>query len=63
MRRTTEQKIRGHDAAADWVLLVCGYDVEALNAAAGEFAAELLNPAPALYRLAYSLSAKETARG
>lgn len=59
--QTTEQRIRGGDAAADWVLLVCGYDVEAVNVGAGELAAELPNPTASLYRLAYSLSAKETA--
>jgi hypothetical protein len=30
--QTTEQKIRGGDAAADWVLLVNGYDAPALDA-------------------------------
>ena len=63
MRRTTEQKIRGRDAVADWVLLICGYDVEALNAAVSEFAAQLPSPTSALFRLTYSLSANETARG
>ena len=53
MRQTTEQKIRGADAAADWVLLVCGYDVEALKAAVAK------EPAAAFYRLAYSLSSRE----
>ena len=58
MRRTTEQKIRGHDATADWVLLVCGYDVEALKAVvAGELAPGTQKTA--LYRLAYSLSSRE----
>lgn len=28
--QTTEQKIRGGDAAADWVLVVCGYDAAVL---------------------------------
>ena len=51
--RTTEQKIRGGDATADWVLLVCGYDVEALKAAVAN------EPAAAFYRLSYTLSAKE----
>jgi len=44
---TTEQKIRGRDATAAWVLLVGGYDQRAVT---GE-----------LYRPAYSLSAGEIA--
>lgn len=28
---TTEQKIRGGDRTADWIYLVCGYDLEALE--------------------------------
>jgi hypothetical protein len=55
LRQTTEQRIRGGDATADWVLLVCGYDVDALKAAVAN------GPAAAFYRLAHSLSAKETA--
>jgi hypothetical protein len=31
---TTEQKIRGGDRTADWVLIVCGYDAAALRALA-----------------------------
>lgn len=30
---TTEQRIRGGDASADWIVLLAGYDREALNAA------------------------------
>lgn len=30
--QTTEQQIRGKDAAADWVLLVCGYEPQAVQA-------------------------------
>ena len=52
---TVEQKIRGGDAAADWVLLVGGYDVEAVRN----------SPLPeglvGFYRPAYSLSAGEIA--
>lgn len=40
--QTTEQKIRGADKIADWVLLVCGYDAEAVEASARELAAETL---------------------
>jgi hypothetical protein len=50
--QTTEQKIRGGDASADWVLLVGGYDENAARAAAGS---------GALYRPAYSLSSGEIA--
>jgi hypothetical protein len=50
--QTEEQKIRGGDATADWVLLVGGYDVEAVRAAATLPGATL-----GVYRLGYSLSA------
>jgi hypothetical protein len=60
MRQTMEQKIRGGDAAADWVLLVCGYEVEPLEAAvANDLAGAFSAPAVAFYRLSYTLSAKE----
>jgi hypothetical protein len=48
---TEEQKIRGGDATADWVLLVGGYD-----AAAVEQAAQPSAGIHGLYRLSYSLS-------
>jgi hypothetical protein len=48
--QTTEQKIRGGDATADWILLVGGYDERAVRAAAGS------GP---FYRPAYSLSSGE----
>ena len=51
--RTTEQKIRGRDAEADWVALVGGYDAEAVTAAARQVAPDA--PA-ALYRLSYSMT-------
>ena len=47
--QTTEQKIRGADATADWILLVGGYDEGALRGIGD------------LYRPAYSLSAGEIA--
>ena len=50
--QTAEQKIRGKDATADWILLVGGYDEDAVKAAAG---------GGELYRPAYSLSAGEIA--
>ena len=52
---TAEQKIRGGDATADWILLIGGYDVEAVK--------KILLPEGinGLYRPAYSLSAGEIA--
>jgi hypothetical protein len=49
---TTEQKIRGGDATADWVLLVGGYDAGAVERAAPQPAGAVRG----LYRLSYSLS-------
>jgi hypothetical protein len=51
---TAEQKIRGGDATAEWVLLVGGYDAEAVRAAAREAAP--VGAIVGFYRLAYSLS-------
>ena len=53
--QTLEQKIRGGDKSADWVLLVGGYDEAAVRAAAREAAEGLVG----FYRLAYSLSSRE----
>jgi hypothetical protein len=53
--QTTEQKIRGGDASADWVLLVGGYDAQAVAAAA------MPEGIVGFYRPAYSLSAGEIA--
>jgi hypothetical protein len=53
---TAEQKIRGGDAVADWILLVSGYDSEALYAvAAAELGATALEQAGAMPSLAASL--------
>ena len=52
---TAEQKIRGGDATADWILLVGGYDVEAATKSA------LPEGIAGFYRPAYSLSAGEIA--
>src|SRR5258706_4479824 len=53
--QTAEQKIRGGDRTADWVLLAGGYDVEATKS--------LLDSQPdgiaGLYRPAYSLTSNE----
>jgi hypothetical protein len=56
--QTTEQKIRGGDASADWVFLIGGYDTEAVEAAV----AALPSGMTALfYRPAFSLMPKEFA--
>ena len=59
--QTTEQKIRGGDRVADWVLVVTGYDAAALRALAeGELSADALAArggtdfTHALHELAYS---------
>jgi hypothetical protein len=67
--QTTEQKIRGNDAAADWVLLVCGYDPQAVQAVVADpLSAEALDAhgaapgtALGLYRPAHSLVPKDLA--
>jgi len=55
--QTTEQKIRGGDDAADWVLLVGGYDLEAIGKASSLVAGGIAG----LYCPSYSLSAGEIA--
>ena len=65
--QTTEQEIRGTDAVADWALLICGYDVEAVKAVVEHeltpavFLSKgaLPDPAVALYRIAYCLSSAD----
>jgi hypothetical protein len=55
---TTEQKIRGGaDGNADWVLLVGGYDAEAVKGAI----TNELDGVVGLYRPAFSLSCGEIA--
>jgi len=57
---TTEQKIRGGDAAADWVFVACGYERAALEALAreelGEAALVAAGAAPGAVRGLYTLS-------
>jgi hypothetical protein len=61
---TTEQRIRGSDAAADWIILLSGYDPGAVqDAASSRFSASELGPVgakePAVvrrYRLAFTLT-------
>jgi len=61
---TKEETIRGRDAVADWILLVSGYETEALETIAGaelgatalEQAGALPSSAASLYRLSYALT-------
>jgi len=63
--RTAEHEIRGMDAQADCVLLICGHDVEAVRAFVAEGLGELEahgalpGRIEGLYRCAYSLISKE----
>lgn len=51
---TTEQKIRGGDGVADWIVLVPGYSAEALEKIVGELA--LPGALAGLYQLAYAVT-------
>jgi len=60
---TTEQKMRGGDHEADWILVVTGYDARALDQIAiAEAGAALLDAgaAPGAQAAVYSLSASAT---
>jgi hypothetical protein len=65
--QTAEQKIRGKDALADWVLLICGYDIDAVKAVVADPLAPdqleahgaLHGAVEGLYRSAYSLTSKD----
>jgi hypothetical protein len=57
---TAEQEIRGGDAQADRVLVLCGYDVEAIKAAAAQVAPP--GATVGLYRLAYSMTSRDLTR-
>jgi len=52
---TQEEKIRGGDARADWILVVRGYSVQALE----HLATELPGGIARVYRLAYALTARD----
>jgi hypothetical protein len=64
---TAEQKIRGGDAVADWIVLVSGYDSAALEEVAAaelgatplEQAGALSSTATSLYRLSYALTPED----
>jgi hypothetical protein len=67
---TAEQKIRGGDARADWILLLGGYDAETAEAVLGKelapdaFVAHGALPGDvrALFRPSYSLTSKDVAK-
>lgn len=59
---TTEQRIRGNaDGAADWIVVLCGYDADALREAAagalGEAALQAMDAAPGAERDLFGLAA------
>lgn len=61
MPTTTEQAIRGHaDAAPDWVVVACGYDLQALQALAasrlGEPGLQAMGAAPHAVRQLFGLA-------
>ncbi|MEO8144228.1 MAG: hypothetical protein ABI654_08435 [Betaproteobacteria bacterium] len=55
---TTEQKIRGGDLAADWIVLVNGYGIDAVTQAAAELGGDAPGSIARTYRLAYVVSAR-----
>ena len=57
--QTAEQKIRGADRSADWVLLVGGYDVDAVKAIVKDELGSLREATVGLYRPAYSLTSQD----
>jgi hypothetical protein len=69
LTQTTEQRIRGGDAVADWILLLSGYDAEVLaNIGSDDFGPESFGAEiagdqrlAAMYRLSYSLAASDLA--
>ena len=58
--QTTEQKIRGQDATAEWVLLVGGYDVGAVSQIVADHGAALPGAEIGFYRASYCLTSSET---
>jgi hypothetical protein len=59
--QTTEQKLRGGDAAPDWIALVSGYSAEAVASLASKELSSLPGAVAGIYRLAYILAAREEA--
>ena len=58
-KQTTEQMMRGGDAAADWIVLINGYSAEAVASIAAQEMNEVPGAVAGLYRLAYVLTQKE----
>lgn len=66
---TTEQQIRGKDGAADWIVLLSGYDSDAVEAViAGQLSPSSLhgagahdNPTLGCYRLAFTMTPQDVA--
>ncbi len=56
---TTEQRIRGGDAVADWIILLSGYDHDAVAAVDLPLDDAVGPPLGAVYRLSHSLAAIE----
>jgi hypothetical protein len=58
--QTTEQKMRGGDQVADWVLVVCGYELQALEALAKDALSDAslqhMGAEPASFSALYGLS-------
>ncbi len=57
LAETTEQRIRGGDAVADWIVLLSGYDADAVDGVDLPVAGIAAPPLAALYRLSHSLAA------
>jgi hypothetical protein len=58
LAQTVEQKIRRADAEAKWIVLIGGYDLDAVGAAARELAPRA---AATRYRLSYCLTSRDLA--
>jgi hypothetical protein len=58
MAQTVEQQIRGADAEAKWIVLIGGYDVDAVGTAARQLAQRAI---AGLYRLSYCLTSTDLA--
>ena len=65
---TEEQRIRGNDQSADWIVLVSGYDAASVTGAIGGALSDaslaangMISAARSTHRLAYALSAADVA--
>jgi len=66
---TTEQRIRGRDGAADWIVLLSGYDADVVERAVAEqlspsalhAAGAQDNPTTGRYRLAFTMTPQDVA--